>query len=249
MWRTVLVSTVLLVLSLGVATGASAQGWQERVYVSVSGAFQSTKNDFRDRFEFDENLERGFTEVDYPVDAGFIFDGGGGYRLFKNFGVGVAVSYYTREASAPTQSSFPHPFFFNQSREVTGDATGITRSETAIHVQAQYLWDPSGPLRLVLSAGPSFFTVKQEIVTDVRIGESFPFDTATFGSATVRTVEDSKPAFNVGADVMWMFSQHFGVGGIVRFARTSIDLPVPENRTISVDAGGVYAGGGIRLIF
>jgi hypothetical protein len=71
---------------------ASAQGWQERVYISVNGAFQSTANDFRDRFEFDRNLETGFTEVEYPIDAGFVFDGGGGFRLFKNFGVGVAIS-------------------------------------------------------------------------------------------------------------------------------------------------------------
>jgi hypothetical protein len=244
--RRFLLCTALALIAPGLA---SAQGWQERVYISVNGAFQSTKNDFRDRFEFDRNLETGVTEVEYPIETGFVFDGGGGFRLFKNFGVGVAISYFTREGSAPTQSSVPHPFFFNQSRDVAGDATGITRSETAVHIQAQYLWDPSGPLRLVLSAGPSYFTIKQEIVTEVRIGESFPFDTASFGSATVRTEKDSKPAFNVGADVMWMLSQNLGVGGIVRFARTSIDLPATENRAISVDAGGVYAGGGVRIVF
>jgi hypothetical protein len=54
----------------------------------------------------------------------------------------------------------------------------------------------------------------------------------------VRTEKDSKLAFNVGADAMWMFGENLGVGGIVRYARTSVDIPMPENRTISVDAGG-----------
>ena len=56
--------------------------------------------------------------------------------------------------------AFPHPFFFNQPREVTGEATGVKRSETAVHVQAMYLVNPGGRLRLVLSGGPSFFDVR-----------------------------------------------------------------------------------------
>jgi hypothetical protein len=48
---------------------------------------------------------------------------------------------------------------------------------------------------------------------------------------------------------MWFFSKNVGVGGLVRFSRATIDLDAPENRTVSVDAGGVYAGGGVRVIF
>ena len=46
-----------------------------------------------------------------------------------------------------------------------------------------------------------------------------------------------------------MLKPRFGVGGLVRFSRATVDLDAPGNRTISVDAGGVYAGGGIRLLF
>jgi hypothetical protein len=48
---------------------------------------------------------------------------------------------------------------------------------------------------------------------------------------------------------MWMLNRRFGVGGLVRFSKASVDLDAPDNRTISVDAGGVYAGGGIRILF
>lgn len=236
-------------LAVAVSSPARAQSWPERVHVSVNGAFQAATNDFDDRFEFERNVETGSTEVDYRVQKGFIFDGGGGVRLWKNLAAGVAVSYYTRDEAAGTTSRFPHPFFFEQPREVTGDAAGVKRSETAVHVQAMYLVNPGGRLRLVLSGGPSYFSVEQDLVTEVTVTETFPFDTATFASAQKTREKGSAPAFNVGADVMWMFGRRVGAGGVIRFSRASIDLDAPGGRTTSVDAGGVYAGGGIRLLF
>jgi opacity protein-like surface antigen len=231
------------------ASPAAAQSWPERVHISINGAYQPTTNDFSDRFEFEKNLETGSTQVTYPVSGGFVFDAGAGYRFWKNLGAGVSVSYFTHEDTAATTSQVPHPFFFNQPRTVDGDATGITRTETAVHVQLMYLLNPSGPLRLVFSGGPSFFNVEQDIVTQVKVTETFPYDTATFASADRTKQKKSAVAFNVGADVMWMLSQNVGVGGLVRFSRASVDLPVPTNRTVSVDAGGVQVGGGLRLIF
>jgi len=231
------------------AAPAAAQSWPERVHISVSGAFQATSNDFSDRFEFERDLETGSTEVDYPVKSGFLFDAGAGVRLWKNLGAGVAVSYFTRDDAASTTSSFPHPLFFNQPRDVSGEATGVKRTETAVHVQAMYLVNPGGRLRLVLSGGPSFFSVEQDLVTEVRITETYPFDTAEFASAVKSREKGSAPAFNVGADVMWMMTPTFGVGGLARFSRASVDLDAPGNRTITVDAGGFWAGGGVRLLF
>jgi hypothetical protein len=243
-----LVLAVTLVLS--VATSATAQTpWSERVHISVNGAFQATTNDFSDRFEFERYLETGSTDVDYPIQGGVIFDAGAGYRFWKNLAAGVSVSYFTRDDVPSTTTSVPHPFFFNQPREVTGDATGVKRSETAVHVQAMYLIKAGRHLRLVLSGGPSFFNVEQDLVTEVSVTETFPFDTATFASAQKSRKKGSAPAFNVGADVMWMLTRTLGVGGLVRFSRASVDLDATASRTISVDAGGVYAGGGIRLIF
>jgi outer membrane protein with beta-barrel domain len=236
-------------IALSVAAPATAQTWPERVHVSVNAAFQPTANDFTDRFEFERYLETGSTEVDYPVQGGFIFDAGAGYRFWKNLAAGVSVSYFTRDDAASTTSSFPHPFFFNQPREVTGEATGVKRSETAVHVQLMYLVNRGGRLRFVLSGGPSYFTVEQDLVTEVTITETFPYDTATFASAQKSRKKGSAAAFNVGADVMWMLNRTFGVGGLVRFSRASVDLDAPAGRTISVDAGGVYVGGGVRLLF
>ncbi len=243
--RTIVLCSAMV---LAAAAQAAAQTWTERVFISVNGAFQPSSHDFSDHFTFDSNQETGSTDVDYAVDSGFVFDAGVGYRLWKNLGAGVAFSYFTRDDVAHTTSSFPHPFVFNQPREVTGDATGIARKETAVHVQVMYMWN-AGPVRVVLSAGPSFFNVEQDLVTAVQISETFPFDTATFASAQTRSEKSSAPAFNAGADIAWMFSRNIGAGGIIRFAKASVDLDAGPNRTISVDAGGVYVGGGLRILF
>ena len=117
--RALAVSLVSVALAVLVAASpVAAQTWPERVHVSVNGAFQATTNDFSDRFEFERELETGSTAVDYPVQGGFVFDAGAGFRFWKNLAAGVSVSYFTRDDAASTTSSFPHPFFFNQPREV-----------------------------------------------------------------------------------------------------------------------------------
>jgi Outer membrane protein beta-barrel domain len=231
------------------ASPAAAQSWSERVLISVNGAFQSTTHDASDRFEFEKNLETGTTDVDYSVHGGFVFDGGVSYRVWKNLAGGVSVSYFTRDESASTTSSIPHPFFFQQPRIVTGDATGVKRTETAVHVQAVYLVNPGGKLRMAFSGGPTFFNLEQDLVTEATVTEAYPFDTVTFATAQKRRESGSTVTFNVGADLMWMLSRQFGIGGLVRFSPASVDLDAPGNRTISVDGGGVYAGGGIRILF
>ena len=231
------------------ASPADAQTWSERVLISVNGAFQSTTHEARDRFEFEKNLETGSTDVDYSVQGGFVFDGGVSVRLWKNLAAGVSVSYFTRDESAATSSSIPHPFFFQQPRTISGDATGVKRTETAVHVQAVYLVNPGGKLRMAFSGGPTFFNLEQDLVTEVTVTEAYPYDTVTFAAAEKRRENGSTVTFNVGADLMWMLTRQFGVGGLVRFSPASVDLDAPGNRTISVDAGGVYAGGGIRILF
>lgn len=246
--RTSMAATAVAV-ALCAAAPASAQTWSERVHVSVNGAFQATSNDFSDRFQFEKDLETGSTEADYRVTGGFLFDAGGGVRLWKSLGAGVAFSYFTRKDAAATETRSPHPFFLEQFRTVAGEAAGLARTETAVHVQAMYFLHPSGPLRLVLSAGPTLVSVEQQLITEVVLAETYPYDTAEYSSVRTEKIKKSKTAFNVGADVMWMLNRTIGAGGIVRFSRARVGLDAPGGRHVAVDVGGLYVGGGVRLLF
>jgi opacity protein-like surface antigen len=220
-----------------------------RVTVAVSGGYQPTTTEFDDEFTFELYRETGRTEVSYPIEAGFLFDAGVGIRLWRGLGAGVAVSRFVKDGAVSTTTSLPHPLFLQQNREITGDADGITREETGVHIQAQYLLPLSANLQVTLMGGPSILQVNQALVTDVNYSEEYPYDTASFTGVDSRDVKESATGFNAGADVRWMFSRHVGVGALVRFTRATVDLDAPGNRTISVDAGGTHVGAGVRIVF
>jgi hypothetical protein len=230
------------------AAPAAAQARSPRVFISINGGVQPAASDLADRFEFEANVETATVEVSYPYKSNPIVDGGVGIRLWRGFGAGVAFSSSSGDGSAHVEASIPHPFFFEQPREIEGDVSSLTRSETALHGQLFYLVPMSGRFQVIISAGPSRIEAEQDIVRAVQYDEEFPFDTATFRSATTRSVKASAIGFNAGADVSYMFSRRFGVGGLIRFSRATVDLDV-DGRTVSLDAGGLQAGGGIRIAF
>jgi Outer membrane protein beta-barrel domain len=234
----------------GAATVRSAPG-APRVWIGANAGYQASTTEFDDSFTFTIYQETGTTRVTYPIDAGFAFDVGGGVRLWRGLGAGIAVSRFTRDGTVSTTSSVPHPLFLAQNRQVEGDADAIRREETGIHIQAQYTIPLSRTLQLTLMGGPSVLQVNQAVVTNVNYSQEYPYDTATLSGVDSTRIKDSATGFNAGADLRWMLSRSFGIGGVVRFSRATIDLEVntPANRTISVDAGGVYLGAGVRFAF
>jgi outer membrane protein with beta-barrel domain len=217
--------------------------------IGVSGGVQQAAEDVSDHFSFPKNAETETVDVKYPMKLLGLIDLAAGYRVWKNVGVGVAVSVTSGKVDAEVTASVPHPFFFNQPRTVTGTENGITHSETGVHLQLQYLVPATGRLHFVLEGGPSWINVDHEVVTDVTVTESYPYDTAAFGGAVTKSTTGSAAGFNAGVDVSWMFAESVGLGGLVRYTRADIDLNAAEGRSLTIKAGGLQAGVGIRVSF
>jgi hypothetical protein len=245
------VSVLLIGAAAVVALTAEmeAQDAPSRLVVTVSGGIQSAGPGLSDHFELERNVETAIVDIRYPARPGVLVDGGVGLRVWKNLGVGFAVSRTTGEGAADVDAKIPHPLQFQQPRTVIGEQSGVTHEETGVHAQVQFSIPATRRLILVLSAGPSRLSVEQELVTDVLYDEEYPFDIATFRSATTRASKASVTGFNAGADLRWMLGRHMGFGGMVRFIRGSVDLTTDNDRRIRVRAGGVQAGGGIRVAF
>lgn len=221
---------------------------RERGYIALTGGAQVSTGTLTDRFVYTVNAEDATTEARYPSKAAVLFDGGAGLRFWRNIGAGVHVSRSSVAGTVRTESSIPHPFFDDRDRQVSGEAADISRTETAAHLQLYYVRD-IGRWRLRLSGGPSYFTVSQEVVTGILLDEQFPYDTATFRSATTSRGKESAPGFNVGADVGRLFTRRLGASAMVRFARGSVDFNLDGIHRVSTDAGGAQAGAGIRVAF
>ena len=238
----------LALLALAAPSAADAQTRRHQFQVSINGGVQAAGESFNDRLEFERFTETATADMDHAFDPGLMFDGSVGITFRNAFGAALAVSRFTRDGSARIDARIPHPFFDDRPRAISGEQSGVTRAETSVHAQATYTIDPRGPLRVVLSGGPSFVNAEQELVTELRYSESYPFDEATFVTAGTRRSKASGIGFNAGADVTWMIGRTVGIGGLLRFTRASVDLE-SESRTIPLQAGGLLAGAGLRLLF
>ena len=76
---------------------------------------------------------------------------------------------------------------------MTGTAAG-DHEETAVHLEFAYIVPIGKKMSAVIFGGPSFFTVKQSVVTAVQRNETYPFDEVTFTGATVATEDESTRA-------------------------------------------------------
>jgi hypothetical protein len=220
-----------------------------RGYVTINGGYQATSNDFGDSTTFRANAEDGRLETDYAVQAGPAFDIAGGATVWRQLAIGVGVTRFSRSTPLTINASVPHPFFFNQPRSVTGEVGGLKREELAVHLQARGLIPTRGRLQAMVFGGPSFFRVKQGVISQVVYAETYPYDVASVGQALTTDASESKLGFNVGGDIAYFFTRQVGIGFTAQFAGATVEMPAPDGGTTDVKAGGLQTGGGLRLRF
>jgi hypothetical protein len=226
---------------------AQSDGWDGRVRVSVGGGIQRGSDTLAQAFTVQKNLEPAPITVGIDEKRATLFDGGIVVRAAGRFGIGFSASYTTHDTNANVSAQVPHPLFFNQPRPVSG-TTPVSRTELAAHIAAVYIV-PAGPVDLLLSGGPSVFSIDQTLVTDIAYAEAYPYDTATFTSATSAHAKKTAIGYHAGADVTWKATSHVGVGLMVRYARATATLSPAPGNTVQDNAGGIQAAAGLRLGF
>jgi outer membrane protein with beta-barrel domain len=172
-------------------------------------------------------------------------DVGGGARVWRSLSLGIEGSRVTKSDSGSVDAQMPHPFFFGRPRAVSGTPSGLSRDETAIHVQARWLVPMRPRWQLAIGGGPSWLSVGQDLVQDVNVTQTYPFDTATFASVTTQRVTKSRVGFNATADVTFLLRPHVGVGVSSTFSHAHI----PLTDSAATDAGGLHVSGGLRFRF
>jgi hypothetical protein len=218
-------------------------------FVAVNVTAQNAAGTLRDSFTYEAFAENGTIDAEYPGQTAATIDVTAGRRVWRRLGLAVGFNRATADGDAPLSARVPHPLYPNQHRDVSGEAGGISRTETAAHVQVFYDARPRGRWRLRVSGGPSFFNAEQQIVETIDTNEVYPFDSSEFRSATLGNASGSGVGFNAGVDLSWMLTPRFGVGALARFTRASLDLTADGSRDVPSDVGGLQAGGGIRIAF
>ncbi len=233
-----------LLIAFPAPARAQSGGWRDRGYVTIGGWYQPVGTTFSDEIQPIIDVEAADIDTEYDTGSAAGFDVGGGVRVWRNLGVGVNVSRFSKTSNGTVDAQVPHPLFFRQPRTVTGEAEALERDETAVHIRLLWMVPLRERLHLGLSGGPSWFNVGQDLVTNIAVTQTYPFDSATFASATNSRQTGTHAGFNAAADLTFILQPHVGVGMEVSFSRANVPLD-----TVTVDAGGLHIGGGLRFRF
>jgi hypothetical protein len=250
-----------MVLGLLVVGGreAAAQGQgigatsDDRVFMTIGFGVESGKSDTNDTKNYTLYDEAATTTANTSWTSGSIFEGGIAIRVIRNFTVGVAYHQETNTTDAEITGTAPHPIFFNRPRDFTASAGGLYRRENAAHLTFGWVVPINDKLDVLVSAGPSFFRLRQDVVSDVEVSDPINSNFATPVTA-VRLAEQKRSVvgYNAGADVTYILWQNdnvrLGAGGFVRYtgATTDVRLLVSD---VETKVGGIQFGFGGRVRF
>jgi len=221
-----------------------------RGFVSINGAYQGTTTEFSSTTTFVQNAEVGNVSTTYGGGHPPVIDVSGTGRVWRSLALSVAGTWSNENADGVVTANVPHPFQFNALRPVQGVAGGLKRQETSLHVDPAVLLALGDRLQLAIFGGPSYFRVRQGLVTGVTVTDVYPYDTATFASATTAESTKSGIGYNAGADLAIELSRNVGVGVLARYSRATLELDGPDGGTaVEYKAGGLQVGGGLRFRF
>jgi hypothetical protein len=221
----------------------------ETGYVDVNLGLQATSTAFDITTRPLTFVEPATVQTTYSVKGAREFEVGGGVRVLYNLAVGGSFSKFEKGGNVTVDAQVPHPFFFDRARKVSGTADNLSRLEKGFHGKVVFIAPVGAGWEVLLSGGPSFFQVEQDLVEDIKIKETYPYDTATFDTAVAKRHTSSGLGFNVGADVTRLLTPHMGVGAAVVISRATLHFDTFSDPTRDFDVGGTRVGGGLRFRF
>jgi hypothetical protein len=238
---------------LGTAHEASAQGapWSDRGYINLGWGVESGSSTMTDTRSASIYEETATVNTESTFTSGSLFDVGVGLRIFKNLTIGAAYHQEQNDTEGTVSGSIPSPVFFNRPRTLSG-AEPLDRKEAATHFTIGWVVPLSTKLDFMIYAGPSFFRLTQEVISNVVPNEAGA--TSTTIGATITTAERKKSVtgYNAGVDMTYIAwsndSIRLGVGGFVRMSAAETEVEMMST-TQPTTVGGVQFGLGARLRF
>ncbi len=223
------------------------------IFFNLNFGGQAREQTFTESATFPRFNETGAVATTHAIGSGVIVDLTVGMRVWRNVSVGIGYSSFHDDDDAGITALVPHPVLFGSPRTETTTAAGLEHSENVVHLQFLWTIPYRDRFQLALIAGPSFFSVRQDLATATAADIQDP--APLIRSITLTEVKDSAVGFNIGADGSYHITEKSGVAiGVGLFARwigASIDLPAAAGASIDGDlqAGGFQGGGGLRFGF
>jgi len=219
-------------------------------YATLNFGGQAQSQDFPISGGFPLYGEEVVFDTRHDVGGGGLFEIGGGVRVWEDLSVGISfANRFKNTHDSVVNAQVPSPVFTDAWRSATGTAAGLGHSERAVHLLASWRVPVTEEFDVSLSFGPSFFTVRQDVVEGIDVAEvGGDFSAATISSISMRQVSDTGAGVNLGVDGTYMVTRQLGGGIQLRYSRGGVRLPV-GGTDVKLDAGGFEVGAGLRFRF
>jgi len=222
--------------------------WKGRGFMVVSGGAQVAAPSYTSTVVFKLYAEDATLNASSEVQIGPVFGARGGMRVWKNLAIGAAFGVSSTSQRVDVTGRLPHPFMFNQFREVKGTASGLDRFETMFAIEASWLIAVRRRVDMFLFAGPAYINVRQDMATRIQFTESYPYDTVSFTGVESSRVSGGAVGITAGADVAYLVSKGLGLGGQLRYSYASATLR-PADQPATVGLGGLQLSVSARILF
>ncbi len=244
--RMLVMVTVCLVLAGGTAN-AQGNALASRLSLHLNGGFQSSSKKLRSVVLFTVYDEEGQIQTEQQTESGPIIDVGGSLRVWRQLSIGALYTNFNSSNSAELTGAVPHPFVFHSQRSIVPQDLVLRHREQVIHIPIAWVVPVSGDDQLAIKffGGPSYFHLTRSAPTNISITETgLPFADLTVRVGATETMTAGWGG-HAGVDVVYFLTDRLGIGGFVRYATGSIDVPGWGNFTV----GGIQGGGGFRIRF
>ena len=233
----------LCLCALSVPAGAQQLQWTDTGFVSINAGVQAGSHDLSSTQSFPLFDETATVTSAQSIGSGGLFDISAGYRVWQNIAVSVGYTHAGSKSDLSVNGSIPDPAFTDQPHPFSNTLSGAKHSENVINLDAVWMMPVTDKIDVGISAGPSIFSVKQDVAANLSDTNVVP---------TLSRESKTTAGINIGVDVTYLLGKvpglgkDWGVGGLARYTWGSAKL---GNSSDKLTLGGFQIGAGARLRF
>ena len=235
-----------LAVVAGVLAASPASAQSGRISASINFGAQASSGDFTQRLTPTIYDEPASIDIAQDYENGPLFDIGGGCHAVWQHRRRPQLLAHVRRRRGGRRRADSRIHCSSISPEAPRPSVdGLKHTEDAVHLQVFYRFAASPKLDVSVGVGPTFFSVKQELIDGVDVTEPTPTITPM-----VAEVSDSPVGVNFGADMTYMVTKtHWRRRAApLRWPARPISR-TPSGSSVSLDAGGFQFAGGLRVRF
>ena len=233
----------LSVCALSAPAGAQQLQWTDQGFVSVNGGGQVGSHSLSSTQSFSLYDETATVTSSQKVGSGGLFDISVGYRVWQNIAASIGYTHTGSKGDLNVNGSIPDAVFYDQPHAFTSTLSGAKHSENVINLDAVWMLPVTDKIDVGFSAGPSIFSVKQDVAANLSGANTVP---------SASREKKTTAGINIGVDVTYLLGKmpglgkDWGVGGLARYTWGSAKL---GNSGEKLTLGGFQIGAGARLRF